>query len=57
MTTALIVTTGGMSVLAMWLLYYLLPDSRARPDHRRVLTLIEVCVNTLLGVGLLWHVQ
>lgn len=43
----ILITTDGKSVVAMCLLYYLLPDTRARPDHRRVLTLIQVCVDSL----------
>lgn len=34
--------TDGKSVLAIYLLYYLLPDTRAMPDHRRILTIIKV---------------
>ena len=39
--------TDGKSILAMCLLYYLLPDTRARSDHRRVLTLKEVYVDSM----------
>ena len=32
------------SILALCLLYHLLPDTRARPDHSRVVKYIKVCM-------------
>ena len=36
------IATDGESVLALCILYYLLPDTRAKPDHTRVLMLTQV---------------
>ena len=48
--------TDSTSLYALILLYYMLPDTRSKPDHRRIIDFFEVVSCYLIMVSYI-HVQ
>jgi hypothetical protein len=44
----MIIIIGAKSIYALILLYYLMPDTRTRPDHSRIVSIVPVSQLLLL---------